>query len=67
MRSGMMSDRVALSKAIPQNKVNCRRCKSGVKTLAKAQRIKSHDEIREFIAKKLVGEKIVQVIEEAAV
>jgi hypothetical protein len=77
MRNGMTGDRVALNKAIPQNTVNCRRCNSGVETLAhtvgqctttKSQRIKRQDEIREFISKKLVeGEKIVQVIEEAAV
>jgi hypothetical protein len=73
----MTGDRVALNKAIPQNTVNCRRCNSGVETLAHivgqcttttALWIKRHEEIRDFRAKKLAaGEKTVQVIEEATV
>ena len=72
MRGGT-SDRVCL----PQATLQCRKCKVCVENLAhilghctytKAQRIHRHDEIRNFISKKLAtGSKDSQIFEEAAV
>ena len=77
MRSGTTSDRVTISKAIPQSSVTCRRCKSSLETLAhivgqcintKPQRIRRHNDIRDFVSKKLASntDKF-QIIEEASV
>jgi hypothetical protein len=77
MRSCTTSDRVSLNKAIPQATIKCRKCKTCNETLAhvlgqclytKTQRIHRHDEIRNFISKKLATKpQDFQVIEEAAV
>jgi hypothetical protein len=77
MRSCTTSDRVCLNTAIPQATIKCRKCKTCNETLAhvlgqclytKTQRIHRHDEIRNFISKKLVTtSQNFEVIEEAAI
>jgi hypothetical protein len=77
IRSGTAGDRVTLNKGIPQTTIKCRKCQDGNEMLAhilgqctytKSSRILRHDEIRDFIAKKLAtSESRFQVIEEAAV
>jgi hypothetical protein len=77
LRSGTAGDRVTLNKAIPMATIKCRKCHDGNETLAhilgqctftKASRIRRHNEIRDFIAKKLATSNSgFQVIEEAAV
>jgi len=77
LRSGMTGDRVSLNQAIPQRTLSCRRCKTSVETLGhivgqctstKPQRIRRHDDIRDFITKKLTSrEMAVKVIEEASI
>jgi hypothetical protein len=77
LRSGTAGDRVTLNKAIPMATIKCRKCHGGIETLAhilgqctftKASRIRRHDDIRDFIAKKLATSNSgFQVIEEAAV
>ena len=57
----MTSDKVAMNKVVPQSNVKCRKCKYCNETLAhilgqcvymKVQRIRRHDEIRDFVSKK---------------
>ena len=77
LRGGMTSDKVTLNKMVPQATVKCRKCRSCNETLAhvlgqcihtKAQRIRRHDEIRDFITKKLATMKEgVKIIEEALI
>jgi hypothetical protein len=77
LRSGTAGDRVSLNTAIPQATVKCRNCQNGNETLAhilgqctftKASRIRRHDDIRDFISRKLATSVSgFQVIEEAAV
>jgi hypothetical protein len=77
MRGGTTSDRVTLNKAIPQATQKCRKCKDCVETLAhilgqcthtKKRRIGRHNEIRDFLAKKLANkDEEIQVIEEASI
>jgi hypothetical protein len=77
MWSGTTSDRMCLNKAIPQTKVKCSKCKTCVGNLAhilgqctytKAQRIRRHDEISNFISKNLAADTAnFQVIQEASV
>ena len=77
MRSATTSDRVTISKAIPQSSVTCRRCNSSLETLAhivgqcistKPQRIRRHNDIRDFVLKKLSTNKNnSQIIEEASI
>jgi hypothetical protein len=77
MRGGTTSDRVTLNKAMPQATQKCRKCKDCVETLAhilgqcthtKKRRIERHNEICNFLAKKLAnkGEET-HVIEEASI
>jgi hypothetical protein len=77
LRGGMTSDKVTMNKMVPQANVKCRKCKSCNETLAhvlgqctytKAQRIRRHDEIRDFVTKKLANMKEeVKIIEEALI
>jgi hypothetical protein len=77
LRGGMTSDKVTMHKVVPQANVKCRKCKTCNETLAhilgqcvytKTQRIKRHDEIRDFVSKKLANMKEkVQIIEEALI
>jgi hypothetical protein len=76
MRSGTTSDRVSLHKAIPQVTVKCRKCKDKNETLAhilgqcihtKKERIRRHNEIRDFIFKKLATNQQFQVTKEALI
>jgi len=77
LRSGMTSDKVTMNKVVPQASVKCRKCKVCNETLAhilgqcvytKSQRIRRHDEIRDFVTKKLASMKgKVQIIEEALI
>jgi hypothetical protein len=62
LRGGMTSDKVTMTKVVPQVNVKCRKCKACNETLAhllgqciyiKAQRIRRHDEIRDFVSRKL--------------
>jgi hypothetical protein len=77
MRSGTTSDKVTMNKVVPQTNVKCRKCRVCNETLAhilgqcvytKAQRIKRHDEIRDFVSKRVanMSEKA-QIIEEASI
>jgi hypothetical protein len=77
MRNGMTSDKVTMNKVVPQTNVKCRKCKVCNETLAhilgqcvytKTQRIKRHDEIRDFVSKRVanMSEKA-QIIEEASI
>jgi hypothetical protein len=71
----MTSDKVTKNKVVPQSNVKCRKCRSCNEKLAhvlgqcihtKAQRIRRHDEIRDFITKKLATMKEgTKIIEEA--
>ena len=75
IRSGNTSDRVCLNKVIPQATTKCRKCKNCINTLAhvlgqcmhtNSQRMHRHDEIRNFISRKLAANtRIFQVIEAA--
>jgi len=57
-RGGMTSDKVTVNKVVPQLNVKCTKCRSCNVTLAhvlgqcihtNAQRIRKHDEIRDFV------------------
>jgi hypothetical protein len=73
----MTSDKVTMNRVVPQSYVKCRKCRSCNETLAnvlgqciytKAQRIRRHDKIRDFIIKKLVTMKEgIEIIEEALI
>jgi hypothetical protein len=73
----MTSDKVTTNKVVPQSNVKCRKCRSCNETLAhvlgqciytKAQRIRRHDEIRDFVTKKLATMKeAIKIIEEALI
>jgi hypothetical protein len=73
----MTSDKVTMNKVVPQTSVKCRKCKSCNETLAhilgqcffrKVQKIRRHDEISDFVSKKLANMKEkVQIIEEALI
>jgi hypothetical protein len=77
LRGGMTSDKVTMNKVVPQANVKCRKCKACNETLAhilgqcvytKTQRIRRHDEIRDFVSKKLASMKEgIQIIEEALI
>ena len=77
LMGGKMSDKVAMIKVVPQSNVKCRKCKYCNETLAhilgqcvymKVQRIRRHDEIRDFVSKKLANMKEkVHIIEEALI
>ena len=77
LRGGMTSDKVTMHKVVPQSNVKCRKCKSCNETLAhilgqcvytKTQRIRRHDEIRDFVSKKLASKKEkFSIIEEALI
>jgi len=77
LRGGMTSDKVTMNKVVPLANVKCRKCKTCNETLAhilgqcvytKTQRIRRHDEIRDFVTNKLVSMKEkVQIIEEALI
>jgi hypothetical protein len=77
LRGGMTSDKVPMNKVVPQPDVKCRKCKACNETLAhelgqcvytKVQRIRRHDDIRDFVSKKLASMKgKVQIIEEALI
>jgi len=77
MRGGMTSDKVTMNTVVPQSNVKCRKCRTCNETLAhvlgqciytKAQRIRRHDEIRDFVTKKLAAMKEgVKIIEEALI
>ena len=56
----MTSDKVTMYKVVPQSNVKCRKCKTCNETLAhilrqcihtKTQRIRRHNEIRDFVSK----------------
>ena len=77
LRSGGTSDRVTMNTVVPQATIKCRKCKSCNETLAhilgqctytKSQRIKRHDEIRDFVSQKIrrMKEKV-EIIEEAMI
>jgi len=73
----MTSDKVTMNKVVPQPDVKCRKCRTCNETLAhvlgqcvytKVQRIRRHDDIRDFVSKKLANIKErVQIIEEALI
>ena len=73
----MTSDKVTMNKVVPQSTVKCRKCKACNETLAhilgqciytKTQRIRRHDEIRDFVSTKLASTKEkIQIIEEALI
>ena len=76
LRGGMTSDKVTMNTVVPQPDVKCRKCRVCNETLAhilgqcvytKSQRIRRHDEIRDFVSKKLATMKDVQIIEEALI
>ena len=76
LRGGMTSDKVTMNKLVPQSNVKCRKCRACNETLAhilgqcvytKSQRIRRHDEIRDYVSKKLASMKEVQIIEEALI
>jgi hypothetical protein len=76
LRGGMTSDKVTMNKVVSQSNVKCRKCKTCNETLAhilgqciytKVQRIRRHDEIRDFISKKLVKMKEISIIEETLI
>jgi len=77
LTSETTSDRVCLTKVIPQETTKCRKCKTCIETQAhvlvqckhtKTQIIHRHDEIRNFISRKLTANtREFQVIEEAAI
>jgi hypothetical protein len=77
LRGGMTSDKVTMNKVVPQLNVKCRKCRTCNETLAhvlgqciytKAQRIRRHDEIRDFVTNKLATMKReVKIIEEALI
>jgi hypothetical protein len=77
LRGGMTSDKVTMNKVVPQTTVKCRKCRTCNETLAhilgqcvysKAQRIRRHDEIRDFVSKKLSSMKGgIKIIEEALI
>ena len=77
LRSGGTSDRVTMNTVVPQATIKCRKCKSCNETLAhilgqciytKSQRIRRHDEIRDFVSQKIrrMKEKV-EIIEEAMI
>jgi hypothetical protein len=73
----MTSDKLTMNKAVPQSNVKCRKCRSCNETLAhvlgqciytKAQRIRRHDEIRDFVTKMLATMKDgIKIIEEVLI
>jgi hypothetical protein len=73
----MTSDKVTMAKVVPQVNVKCRKCKACNETLAhllgqciytKAQRIRRHNEICDFVSMKLTTMKEkVKIIEEALI
>ena len=73
----MTSDKVTMNKVIPQANVKCRKCRSCNERLAhvlgqcmyrKAQRIRRHDKIRDFVTNKLANMKDgIKIIEEALI
>ena len=77
LRGGMTSDKVTMNKVVPQLNVKCRKCKSCNETLAhilgqcihtKSQRIRRHDEIRDFVSRKLASKKEeISIIEETLI
>ena len=77
LRGGMTSDKVTMNKVKTQANVECRKCRSYNETLAhvlgqciytKAQIIRRHDEIRDFVTKKLANMKEeIKIIEEALI
>jgi predicted transcriptional regulator len=77
MRSATTSDKVTMSKVVPQTNLKCRKCKLCNETLAhilgqciytKTQRIRRHDEIRDFVSKRMANLKEKsQIIEEALI
>jgi len=71
----MTSDKLTKNKVVPQSNVKCRKCRSCNETLVhvlglciftKAQIIRRHDEIRDFVKKKLAtmkeGTKIIEEV-----
>jgi len=76
VRCGMRSDKVT-KKVVPKSTFKCRNCKACNETLAhileqcvytKARRIRRHDEIRDFVSRKLVSMKQkIQIIEESLI
>ena len=76
MRSGTTGDRITLNKAIPQATLKCRKCKSSLETMAhilgqctysKSERIRRHDEIRNYLAERLASNPEFQIVEEASI
>ena len=73
----MTSDKVTMNKVVPQSNVKCRKCKTCNETQAhilgqciytKTQRIRRHDEIRDFVSKKLASIKVkFSIIEKALI
>jgi hypothetical protein len=72
----MTSDEVIMNKVVPQSNVKCRKCRSCNETLAhvlgqciytKAQRIRRHDKIRDFVTNKLSKMEGIKIIEEALI
>jgi len=73
----MTSPKVTMNKVVPQPDVKCRKCRTCNEILAhifgqcvhtKVQRIRRHDDIRDFVSKKLANMKEkVQIIEEALI
>ena len=66
LRGGMTSDKVTMNTVVPQSNIKCRKCRTCNETLAhilgqcvytKSQRIRRHDEIRDFVSKKLAAMK----------
>jgi len=73
LRGGMISEKVTMN-VLPQSNVKCRVCNETLAHIlgqcvhTKIQRIRRHDEIRNFVSKKLVSMKEkVQTIEEALI
>ena len=70
LRVGMTSDEVTMSRVVPQPDVKCKKCRACNETLAHilGQQIRRHDDIRDFVSKKLASMKEkVQIIEEALI
>jgi len=68
LRGGMTIDKVSMNKVVPLLNVKCRSCNEtlGQCIHTKAQRIRRHDEIRDFVTKKLATMKEgIKIIEEA--
>jgi len=72
----MTSDKVTMNKVVPKSNVKCRKCKTCNETLAhilgqciytKTQRIRRHNEIRDFVSKKLASKKKISIIEEVLI